>query len=302
MTSTAAVELGTRPERDQTRLVWCSQVPWLAVTISSFGLLVVTLSDDHARGQAALTSIWYWIGIAIIFGTPLVPILLWRSISRGYCIAAVLATSTLLFLTNVVQSPTSFVFQDEFGWLRAVRNIAATGHLFAHNPIVPNYASYPALSIVVTAIQELGRTSTFVAGTLLIGIIKVMAAGALLSLLYRLVGNYRAAACGAFIYMSNPTYLQFDSLFSYESMAISLGIILIWMLTWAVGASQWRRCVPVLPVAACLVVAHHLVTYFVLTLLLGWIVAGTVLRRVRKDEEGSRRLIPVGVTFAVMSV
>ncbi|WP_157091611.1 hypothetical protein [Methylobacterium nodulans] len=235
----------------------------LCVTIALGLLLVVVGNGAGLRGSPIAFPV-YWTGTVLV----LVPAALRVSrplVARGERLVILLVMAEALYLVKVVYYPLNFVGHDEFlHWTAAVDLITAR-RLFLTNPLLEVQASYPGLEIVTTAVAHLTGTSVFVAGSILLAVLRATFVGALFLFLEKISGSVRIAGIGCLVYMGCPTFLLFESMFSYES----LGIVLC-ALTFAIEAGsrdleprqRYGSVLLIGLVLASLAVTHHLSSAF----------------------------------------
>jgi len=259
---------------------------WLVPPCIAFGLVLMTIADNHNRSSASTSSNLYWLGLALMFAACACSVVS-RSASASQRLAALLSLSVGLYLVNVIQSPTAFLFRDEFGWLNQIEWTMVTRHLFHSNPLVPNFTSYPGLTIVSTVIKQLGRVSTFTAATIALSLVKISSTALLFAVFLRITKSGRGAALATLIYVFNPSFTQLDSLLFYETLAIPLAIACIWLIVQsATGASNGRTINALAPsiLILGLVATHHITTYILIGILAVWLIAG-MLDSKRKAAE-----------------
>lgn len=261
-------------------------VLWLMPPFVALGLVLMTVADNHNRSSPSTSSNLYWVGLAVMFAACTSSVVS-RKASAGQRIGALLSLTLGLYLVNVIQSPTGFLLRDEFGWLNQIEWTLVTRHLFHANALVPNFTSYPGLTIVSSAIKQLGRVSTFTAATTALGLVKVCSTALLFSLMLRITGSDRGAALGTLIYVFNPSFAQLDSSLFYETLAIPLALACLWLIVQSTSSSRAGGRVNALApsiLMLALVVTHHFTTYILLGVLAAWLIAATLDPKRRAAE------------------
>ncbi|RWM80185.1 hypothetical protein [Mesorhizobium sp.] len=165
-------------------------------------------------------------------------------------------------------------------WI-AAEDLIMARRLFLSNPLFSIGPTYPALEILTTAIADLTGLPLFVAGTLLLAILKGTFIGALFLFLESIAGSPRISAIACLAYMGCSTFFLFDSSFSYGS----LGIVLC-VLTFAVeaaskdlvGRPRLKSLGLIALLLASLAVTHHLSAAFA-AIYFGALAALEALRR-----------------------
>lgn len=262
-----------RPRRRKTEALGATGLLSLLVAV---GLLMVAFGNNAARESAAGAQPLFWGGLVLIYA-PIAFRLLSPSSSRAECIALSVLLGVGLYLVKVLYNPVGFIPHDEMATLRQTRDLLETGHFFSANPVVQGYAGYPGLEAMTAALVRISARSPFLTGTITIGVARLTLMLALFFFLERVSHSYRAAAIGVAVYAGNPSFLYFDSQFGYESLALTIGaVLLLASLRWTAATATERRSntrgmvAAMAVLAAALVVTHHLTTYAVLAFLLAW--------------------------------
>ena len=248
------------------------RAPVLALT-NALGLLVVSIAYylSVLAYSYLLVEICFYAGLL----TMIVPNFL-RLVSRaptrqerivllcvlvGYCYFVLFMTSPLYFLG----------FDENLHW-RTAADILRTGHLFHENSILPASPYFPGLEIVTNAVSTVTGLSTFYAGNIVIAIAHLIMILALFLLYEHITCSSRMASIAAIIYIANPQFLFFDRLYNYETLALPLALLTMYILArygnanknqrWVIGAA-WI-------VLLAITITHHMTTYVFIGLLLLW--------------------------------
>ena len=285
--------------------------------LAALGLLIVAIGDTLARLDVFIAPLVWWLGLLVIV-TPLAARLIGREAARRERLALVLLVGLALYGVKIMGAPSSFLMLDEFLHWATLDDIVVSGRLFTTNNILLASPYYPGLEIASDLLVRTGF-STWEAGTLVVGVGRVLLMLALFLLYERASGDSRLASVGVLVYAANPGFLFFDSQFAYESLALPLAIFAMWCIQRrevATGATLSRKAGPpdearmarlarvghplaltgVLMVAiGAVVVTHHVTAMALSGCLVSWAIVGTVLRR-----RGGR---PIGLVGpAAMSV
>lgn len=246
----------------------------VAAALAAFGLLLVAIADNAARGSRFEALPIWWLGYAVLV-LPLVAVPLWSASTRRERLAATVLLGLLLYLVKVLHSPLGFTLPDEFSHLRTAADILASGRLLAENPLLVPSPSYPGLEVVTVAVNGLTGLSVFHSGLLVVGVARILTVVGIFLLIETLSRSSRAAGLGAAIYMANPSFLFFDAAFSYESLAIGLAVVGLWAAVKAARASEVRAVYAVGAVVAIAGTAmtHHLTSLALAAALMLWAVA-----------------------------
>jgi hypothetical protein len=177
------------------------------------------------------------------------------------------------FLLKVCYSPAAFTFADELLHWRSTVNILQTGKLFTVNYGLPISPQYPGLEEVTTALVSTTGLSVFTAGLIVTGVAHLLLV-CILYLLYREVSrSYRTAGIAALIFSSTPDLSTFNSMFVYETLALTflgLSILASWRTTTDRISTRERVgwfTIAVLAIMAT-VITHHVTSYMLVATLI----------------------------------
>jgi hypothetical protein len=180
---------------------------------------------------------------------------------------------------------------DEYGHWRHVNDIVRSRHLFVPTPYLPIQRDYPGLEALTAALHAVTRLPTWHVGQIVV----LVAHCAVLVAIWRIAKlldlSNRAAVVAAVIYSLNPSFLYFDTQFSYESLGLPLCFIAIALSIGARRASTARGAWGLASLAsasavACAVVHHTSTIVMVPTLV---VVAAAVPRRVAGAASAATR-------------
>jgi hypothetical protein len=269
----------------------------LCLTVALASLLIVAGQGAGRRGED-VAPLLFWFGVVLLV-VPTSFRISWPMVARGERLFLLFLLTEGLFYYKSVYSPTSFSDHDEFLHWIAADDLMTTGRLFLSNPLLPIGPDYPALEILTSAIVETTKLPLFVAGTLLLAVLRSVFVGTLFLLYERLTGSARLSAIACLVYMGCSTFVQFDSMFSYES----LGIVFC-MLSFAVDAAfrdfadgaRLRACGLIFLLLASLAVTHHLSAAYA-AIYFGAVAALEFLRR-----GATRREIEFAIGLAIVAI
>jgi hypothetical protein len=254
--------------------VTSQEVPPSRLPVSVIALIaaigVFVASAAYAAGRLGNdSSAWpnraYWLGQALV----LIPIA-WRLLSRralsnGETVALIVILTVAEYLLKVCYSPLGFTFADEFLHWRGTANLLQTGNLFAVNYGLPIGPHYPGIEEATTALISATGISIFSAGLIVSGLAHLLFI-CLLYLTFRAVTrSHRIAGIAIVIYFSTPDLTSFNSMFVYETLALTfLGLAVFAGLKAATEKTRSERTqwfvIAVLAIFAT-VVTHHVTSY-----------------------------------------
>jgi len=172
----------------------------------------------------------FWIGILISSISSFIAIINIHNQTQKLVI--LFCFGLVFYLTVLFWSPSYFRFQDEIYHVNSVELMLKSENLDI-NPMFEISKYYPGLQFLTIFFMKFSGLSLFVAAKLMVGIIHSMML-IFLYLLFKVVSSQKIAILGALIYTANPSYIFFDAIFSYETLGITLVIILIYTL--------YKRC------------------------------------------------------------
>ncbi len=255
----------------------------LAGVSACVGVLSVSGADIRSRAGTSGSYGLFWLGLALIF-VPAAWQLCRRNTPRNERIVLAVVVGVALYLVKCLYSPTAFVFHDEFAHLRTVIDLRNTGQLFGFNPEIRVAADYPGLALVTLSLAKVSGLSLVTSGMVIIGAGRLLLMLALFLLLERLTGSARAAGIGCLIYAGNANFLYWSAQFAYESLALPLAFAVAYLVLRRSDGTK-RELIPVLLVAAMVVITHHLTAYALFGLLAAWSVVALIRRRHGRPDD-----------------
>ncbi len=270
---------------------------WIAVLCLTIAAALVLVVAGHAAGRRGydVAPLFFWSGVVLLV-VPTSLRIAWPMVARGERFFLLFLLAEALFYYKAVYSPTSFIGHDEFLHWIAADDLLTARRLFLSNPLLPIGPTYPALEIVSTAIVNLTGLPLFVAGTLLLAVLKGTFIGALFLFFESITGSPRISAIACLAYMGCSTFVLFESMFSYESLGIVL-CVLIFAVEAASKDLVGRERLKVLGLIALLLmslsVTHHLSAFYA-AIYLGAVACLEALRRDASMRSEAR--IAVGFT------
>jgi hypothetical protein len=235
----------------------------LSLTVAAALLLVVAGHGAGRRGDE-MAALLFWSGIVLLI-VPASLRIAGPQVARGERFFLLFLLVEALFYCKVVYSPTSFIHHDEFLHWVAADDLMAARRLFLSNLLLEVGSTYLALEILTTAIADLTGLPLFVAGTLLLAVLKGTFIVALFLFYERIVGSTRIAAIACLVYMGCSTFVMFEACFSYESLGIVI-CALIFAVEAAsrdlVGRPRLKAVGLIVLLLASLAVTHHLSSAF----------------------------------------
>jgi hypothetical protein len=244
-------------------------LPWTFLAVAA-GVMVVSWADALSRtGHRA--SLLFWLAMVLLI-FPAALRLCSARVRSSERVATVVLVGLGLYAVKVLRDPFAFTYGDEFPHLYNLQTILSSGHLFGSNSILPITPRYPGLETLAALIARAGGMSPFAAGLTAVAAGRLMMMLGLYLLYARLGGSERAAGLGALLYAATPNFLFWSVQFAYESLALPLATIALFItIRWAQERDPalrrpWEFCFGL--VAVAVVVTHHVSSYVLLAYLL----------------------------------
>lgn len=249
------------------------------------GVLAVSLAywAGRAGHEGLVPNVVYWVGQVLIVAPVALRLLSPSPPPRTWALGALALLVTAEYVVKFCYSPVMFTFPDELQHWRGTQNILRTGELFTTNASLPISPSYPGLEEVTAAFSSVTGMSVFVSGLLVVGAAHLTLVALLFALFTKVSGSERIAALGASVYVLNPHFTNFDSMFIYQVLALPFLVLALYaVFELAEGGgldrSHARGLWVVLAASLVTVTVTHHVTSYVLTGLLGLLVVVTLVR------------------------
>jgi hypothetical protein len=275
---------------------------WLPVLglVSAAGLLMIALAYSAARNGEAWSLPHFWIGLLVMF-VPIAYRLFSAEPEREERIGLLLIIGLALYLVKVMHSPVAFTFSDELIHSMTAREIIATNHLFTENPILPVSPTYPGMEIITAALSSLTGLSIVEAGMLVLGVARLVFILGLYLLYEQISGSEHIASIATIIYMGNANFVFFLAQYSYESLALPMMSIMLFLQTRYDGREHGIKShiMIVALIAAAITITHHMTSYaLILLLVIGALTAFVIRRGARTRLVISVALLVIGLNVA----
>ena len=244
----------------------------VSVVISA-GVLLISFACVLGRdGFENWSTLLFWVGLVLIV-VPAVIRFTSLDLSRTEAVGIILVLGAGSFLVNYMRSPTLFTSFDEFLHWRTAYDILKNNHLFTPNSLLPVSPLYPGLENVTTALVSLTGLSIVDAGAVVLLVSRVIMMLGLFLFYEYIFKSFRAAGIAVVVYMGSSTFLYFDSHFAYESLALPLAVMTVWMLLYRGDEDhrarlKWSALIGLTSFA--IVITHHVTTYLFIIFYVFW--------------------------------
>ena len=255
--------------------------------IAAVGVLVVAAAFTAGRLGYA-NSPWahgaYWLGQVLIVVPVAARLLSRRHLGAGETVTLVVVLTVAEYLVKVCYSPAGFTFGDELAHWRSTVDILQTGKLFQANDLLPISPHYPGLEEVTAALVSVSGLSVFAAGLIVAGVAHLLFVLVLYLLFHRISHSHRIAGVAVLLYVSNPLFQSFDSMFVYQTLALAffgLTLLATQYLSAQKTVSDRGGWLAIAVLAAFATAVTHNVTSYVLVTALVVITVGSLFAQSR---------------------
>lgn len=251
--------------------------PTLLVMSLGVLLMAVGASQSRASGPSGPSEALWIGGLAVAFLPPAFRVVLSRTspLERLWLAAAL---PVVLQVSRLLRNPTMFTFHDEYIHLNTLRQIDESGRLFSDNSLLPVSGFYPGLELATHAVQQLTGLSAFVAGNVVLVLARVVLVLGVLQLTTLITRSARAGAIAAVVYVLNSQFLFFNSQYSYQTLALPLAVLAVYLLRSRTRGARTSLVAPLVAIAG-VVITHHVTSMLLTVALAVWLVVELVLSR-----------------------
>ncbi len=248
--------------------------------VMALGLLPMALAASGGRsggGSGSDQALWV-LGLSMIF-LPAALGAFWPGLRGTTRMTLAVTMAVLLQVSRVVLFPTRFMFHDELVHANVLRDIDQTGRLFGANSLLPVTSFYPGLETATDAVQSLSGLSAHTSAAVVLVAARLVIALAVLLLVAKLTGSLRIGAGALVIYSCNPQMLFFNSQFSYQTLALPLAVLTVYLVASRRRGARFSL-LPAMLATGAVAISHHVTTgLLVLTFVIWWLVELLVRRR-----------------------
>ena len=267
------------------------------------GLLLIAAADKLSFRGAPWAVPLFWAGLVVIVGSAAA--VLWsQDTSRRDAIAVVLIVGLALYAAKILHSPTGLGNYDELLHYRSLDDLVRSGRMFSENTLLPISPFYPGLEVLTSTLMKVTGLGIFSAAVVIIGIARALMVLGIFLFLERIAEPPRLAALATLLYMACPSFVFFDAIFAYESLALPLAAFCLFAFRAAqLDEGGHRLALNLVGVAAGLAVAvtHHVTSFILAGMLVLWAIATIAFRRVYRERVPGDGWGPVLVVGAVVA-
>ncbi len=278
--NTAPSPIRSAPDTQPTAPAWFHRnLTGPTLFVMSLGVLLMAgVANAGRAGDTGTPLDLGWIaGLVLVFAPAAVRIVAPATSAVERVLVAV-GLGMMLQFSRLVLNPTSFVFHDELIHAETLRQIDQTGHLFTFNPLLPVSAYYPGLELVTDALQHLTGLPAFPAAAITLLLARLLMVLAIIGVIRIVTGSYRAGAVGVLVYIANPQLLFFNSQYSYQTLALPLALLSIYLFAARRRGGRFSLVLP-LVVTTGVVVTHHLTAALLIGAYAVWLLLALIRGR-----------------------
>jgi hypothetical protein len=279
------------------------------IAFAGVGLLMQGVADALARNGDTSTGLaLFLLGMALLFG-----VCAWRLTGAPAGPNERLLTSLVLGLgllaSYLMRYPLLLTQYDELQHRATLSHLFSSHALFPTNSLLVVSPYYPGLELATAATRWLTGLPLTVDCVIVLIAVRVLLVLAVFLVVERACGSARAGGVGALVYMANPAFYAFDSMYAYETMALALGAATIYLLFVSIDRARpdtGRLFVLALCTIAAVLVTHHLTGWLTVGFVVVWAI-GLALRSLRGETPALRirrraqaRLVVIAAAVGVM--
>ena len=251
------------PKRNRSLTHWAG----LVILLTAVGTLGQAWISYEGRTTGASSPALFYLTLSLTYA-PSAALILSGKLSDNAKVGFALYMSLAVHATRFLQYPSDFGYHDELVHQAIAAAIDQTGHLFHPlNTILPEASYYPGMEIFTTGLQHMTGMSLHSAGWVVLAIADAITVLAIIQLMRRITGNMNVACLAALIYMCNQELLNFNSQFSYASLALPLALFCIYVFAMRDESAKLRGLIPAMAVFVALEATHHITSLAVVILL-----------------------------------
>lgn len=262
-------------------------LPLLSLSASS-GLLLVAVGNRAAMAGAWWAELAFYGGLLVLV-LPIGLRLVLPGAEGTERVSLVALLSLGLFLAKILHDPLRVGGYDEFLHLRTAQDILTSGTVFTPNSLLGVSPYYPGVEIATTALSNVAGIPIYASGVVLLAVARVVFLASLFFSIAMVSGSTRVAGIACLVYMTNPMFLYFNAGFSYESLALPLAALVLYLVLRRghSGPARWTGLtVLALLVLAAVVATHHVTSLMLAGFLALWAIVGWRMKRHQRSKPG----------------
>lgn len=245
----------------------------IAVGLCVVGVALVAWAYHKAKTEAIGSyDAIFWAGMAIVYLT-----VLWRAVSGRYAVLWLGFLGLFTVLPKFLMSPNNPIYFDETAHFSLLQSTISAGKPFQYSPLLPIGTYYPGMESAAATIHWLTGLSAWDSALTLLAVAHCLLLVQIYYIARALQVPHQWAAVAGLVYATNPSFVYEDVQFAYESLAISLMLVIVRVYLESLeaernGGRTWRESVSTVVFLVVMsfgcVVTHHLTSLTGIGLLL----------------------------------
>lgn len=224
--------------------------------ITAFGVILLATTYVLAYNGRFYNHL-FWTSV-LLFSIPIFMIIYDDKTSRNSKVIALFIFGSVLYIMRILPSTANFRFVDELFHYETTKLIYEVGSLniSPHFDISKYYYGIELLNISFGYIVNI--SNIFLSSKILIWAVHSFIIVFIYILFKDICTSERIAFIGAFIYATNPLYIFFESLYSYESLGIFFVVFIIYILSKNIRVGSTVLSTITIVALSVLTFTHHL--------------------------------------------
>jgi hypothetical protein len=285
---TALASARMRPGLASRAPAWSwGMLPVLSLTAAT-AVLIVAVANRAAQDGAPWATAAFYGGLLLLV-LPIGLRLLTAGAEGTERVSLVALLAIGLFVCKVLRDPILFGGYDEYLHWRTAQDIMATGTVFTPSTLFSVSPYYPGLELATTALSNIGGIPIFESGIIVLAAARLVFLLSLFFFFAMVSGSTRVAGLACLVYMLNPKFLYFNAEFSYESLALPLAALALYVIARRghSGPARWFGLTMIaLVTVPAIVTTHHVTSGMFAGFLVVWALVGYVIRRRERARPG----------------
>ncbi len=251
----------------------------LVMLTAGLGILLMGRAVAMGRDVQAGADQFYWAALFVPFAVN-ATVMLAHSTARWLRVVVAVVVAVLPTIYWRLMDPFGVVAFDEQLHVRTLTDLLNGAPLFAPNPLLPVSSWYPGMETATAFLARLTDLSPVAALTVLLIACRVALALGIFGLGLVLTRSSRAAGLAVLVYACSPQFSVFNSQFSYQSMALPLGVCAFLLLYRAqrAGEHRWLLFGAAMLCLGATVFTHHLTGATIVFAVVGWALWASLVR------------------------
>lgn len=280
-----------------------TRVLLLVCLVAGLGLLLEAWGYRAGwRGEPQVRALTFFYVGHVVLVAPFAW-LLTRRLDRRSALLGSTAFGLAMLLSWFLSNPLLATRFDETLHVATLLRMVEGAGFFDPNPMLPVSPHYPGLELAASSVHWLTGLPLIACQVVVVALARTGLVLALFLVVERLTRSTRAASVAVLLYGASQQFWFFNAQFSYQTLALPLGVVLVLMTLRAVDeAARWPRrpLLVALAAGAALAVTHHLTSWLVIAALWAWATLHLYGRGAR-DQRAARLVAAVAAATTLLA-